>query len=309
MMTILGNGAIGNLLALQCHKLHLDYCILARSQAPTELLCRAIEQTTQSHHSQPSFSTATALHPVYHQETDSIDDGLFILPLKAYQIIPAIEQYKAKLSPEVPVALLHNGMVDQQHILQLLPSNPIIVATTSYGGFKPQPNKLNITGIGATQAGWLRNSIDNPYFQSIFEKLLPPCTWHSDISLILWRKLAVNAVINPLTAIYNIPNGALAQPQYHNTIMAINAEICTLMNRLEMPVTEQQLLSNCMSIIDKTAANYSSMHQDVLHNRKTEIENINGYVVSQGKILSIPTPINSHLLEQVRKIETYSGKK
>ncbi|MEP4889396.1 MAG: 2-dehydropantoate 2-reductase [Aliiglaciecola sp.] len=297
MLTILGNGAIGNLLALQCQHLQIDYRIIVRSAPPTEIHCQFSQQSPQHQ--------ASVLQPVYQQVTDSIDSDLFILPLKAYQIIPAIQQYKPQLNTKVPLVLLHNGMVDHQHILQLVPDNPIIIATTSYGAFKPQADGVNITGIGATQGGWLRNSEDNLYFQGLFEKLLPPCSWHEDILQVLWRKLAVNSVINPLTAIHDIANGKLAEAQYRSTILAVSAEIATLMNRLDLPVSQKELVSNCMAIVEKTAANYSSMHQDVQHKRQTEIENISGYVVSQGEKLSVSTPANSSLLEQIRKIETY----
>ncbi|MBU2879941.1 ketopantoate reductase family protein [Aliiglaciecola lipolytica] len=292
MLTIVGNGAIGNLLALQCHHLQFDYRIVVRNQSPSEIRCQTVHQQE-------------ILRPVYQRSSDTIEQGLFILPLKAYQIIPAIGQFKSQLSAEVPLVLLHNGMVDHAQILELLPNNPILVATTSYGAFKPQYDGLNVTGIGATQAGWLRNSDDNLGYQQVFEKLLPPCSWHKDILQILWRKLAVNSVINPLTAIHNVANGELAKQPYRSTIMGVTKEISTLMNAVNLAVTQQELFANCMAIIEKTAGNYSSMHQDVQYKRKTEIENISGYVVSQGKQLSIPVPFNNELFEQVKKIETY----
>lgn len=52
-----------------------------------------------------------------------------------------------------------------------------------------------------------------------------------------------------------------------------------------------------------TATNHSSMLQDVLGQRPTEIEAINGKIVEQGQALSIPTPVNAVLTSLVRTIQ------
>lgn len=292
MFTIVGNGAIGNLLAFQCDNANLDYRVIARLPRPSKLNCK----TNNSH---------IVIKPNYQSSQSIINDGIFILPLKAYQIMPAIEQFKSLIGPDVPVMLLHNGMVNHDIILQHLDSNPVIVATTSYGAFKSQTDTLNVTGMGITQAGWLRDSDDNIYYQGLFENVLPPCNWHKNILEILWRKLAVNCVINPLTALHNIKNGELAAAEYRSQITEITLEITNLMTELRLSVTQKELFENCMLVIEKTASNYSSMHQDIQKRRRTENENISGYVVSQGEVVGIPTPLNEHLYQQIKKIETH----
>ena len=52
-----------------------------------------------------------------------------------------------------------------------------------------------------------------------------------------------------------------------------------------------------------TATNYSSMLQDVLGQRPTEIDAINGKIVEQGQALGIPTPVNALLTTLLRAIQ------
>ncbi|WJG08321.1 2-dehydropantoate 2-reductase [Aliiglaciecola sp. LCG003] len=290
MISIVGNGAIGNLIALACERQHCTYQMVTRSAQPIQIHC----QENQQRHT---------LQPDYLQASEMINSGIVILPLKAYQILPAIEQLKGRLATKIPVILLHNGLGTYEYVLELLPENPIMIATTSYAAFKPDQGALMVTGKGQTQAGWVRDSANNPHFQTQFEKLLPPCSWHTDIQQVLWNKLLINAVINPLTTLNNIRNGQLAEPQYTQHIEGIVHEVVQVMQALGLTANHQQRLQHCYQVIQHTAQNYSSMHQDLLHKRPSEIDFINGYVVQQARRLDIPVPYNQTLLQQVKKME------
>jgi len=52
-----------------------------------------------------------------------------------------------------------------------------------------------------------------------------------------------------------------------------------------------------------TAANRSSMLQDVLRGAPTEIGVINGAIVREGERVGVPTPVNQMLTDLVRAIE------
>jgi len=62
-------------------------------------------------------------------------------------------------------------------------------------------------------------------------------------------------------------------------------------------------LAKVEAVCEATASNVSSMLQDVLAKRRTEIEYINGFIVRQGQELGIPVPVNTVLLDLVKTIE------
>lgn len=296
-LAIVGQGAIGGLLASQCHKLSYDYQLLLRKKnsQKTNFSLQIEDIKQQVIHLQPQTSQI--------EQAKNLD--LLILPIKAYQVLPALKSMQKNIQPHQVIVLLHNGMGTIEQVKQLFPNNPCIAATTSYGAFKPAPAYVKQTGLGETHLGWITPC--DPKVQPIVEKtlstLLPPSVWHPNISLALWKKLTVNAAINPLTAIKNIKNGKVADKQFSPLICDICAEISLVIKHIGYQIEAEELVEIVMQVIDKTADNYSSMHQDIYHNRKTEIEFINGYVVKKANELGIPVPHNQSLLNQILDLE------
>lgn len=296
-IAIIGNGAIGNLLCWSSFRQHMQFINFVRSAPDVYIECTELDGQKVT-----IYVNQQTLNSVGNQE---LTQDVIFLPLKAYQIEPTVRQISQMVSQSSTLVLLHNGMIDLNAITAILPNNPIIAATTSYGAFKPNKHQLSITGLGATQAGWLDSSMKDSAVENIVNTLLPPCEWSDTILDILWRKLAINAVINPLTAIHNIKNGALCNSQYHPAVAAICSETAKVMNSLGLEVTADELSTKALNVASVTAANYSSMHQDIMFGRQHEIDNINGYICEQGSKLGIATPINQELVNKVKSLEEY----
>jgi 2-dehydropantoate 2-reductase len=293
-IAIVGKGAIGGLIGFKCHQLNYDYQHLIKIQRQQQSF-KVTDNAGESHNLRPNTSAIT----------NPAKFDLLILPVKAYQVLPLLEQLQPFIQPHHIIMLLHNGMGTIEQVKEKLPHNPLIAATTSYGAFKPDANTLLETGLGQTHLGWLGN-VDSALKQSIepiLSELLPPSHWHQDISLALWKKLAINGVINPLTAIHNLSNGELADLKFSASISNICNEFAQVMKALNYPVTSEELVVNVQQVITATANNYSSMHQDIKFKRQTEIDFINGYITSKAAELNIEVPHNQGLLEHIRQLE------
>ena len=235
-IAVIGNGAIANLVCWLSHQNLLECVNYVRENSDPQLVCQML--------SGDEVVLDRKMIKLVDVHAKQIDQPLVFLPLKAYQIIPALKQYSNSFDGKSTIVLLHNGMIDLDKVKQLIPDNPIVAATTSNGAFKPQVNKLCITGIGPTQAGWVRKATKAEGIETQLNQLLSPCEWSNDIQQILWRKLAVNAVINPLTALYDVNNGELARPQFQKEIMAITNEVTAIMNQLGYQTDCHQLIKN-----------------------------------------------------------------
>jgi 2-dehydropantoate 2-reductase len=292
-LAIVGKGAIGGLIGFKCHQLGYDYQHLIKTQQ--QPLFKVTDIAGVTHSFTPNTSAIT--------KPNEFD--ILILPVKAYQVMSVLQQLKPFIQPNHIIMLLHNGMGTVEQVKENLPNNPLIAATTSYGALKHDANTLLETGLGQTHLGW-EGTVDSMLKQSIepiLSELLPPSTWHQDIGLALWKKLAINAVINPLTAIHNLKNGELVDIKYNSNISNICFEISKVMRALDYSIESNELVTNVQQVITATANNYSSMHQDIKFKRRTEIEFINGYVTSKANELGIKVPHNQHLLEQIRQLE------
>ena len=123
-------------------------------------------------------------------------------------------------------------------------------------------------------------------------------------------KLAVNAIINPLTAILNIINGGLVANFYlKRVIRLLLAEVSLVIRSLpelenvpnvKMRFEPARLERIALSVADKTYQNDSSMLQDVRYGRQTEIDYINGYIVKRGEELGVHCVLNYMLMHMVR---------
>ncbi len=124
----------------------------------------------------------------------------------------------------------------------------------------------------------------------------------------LWAKLFVNVGINALTAIHDCLNGDLLSLPGATSEMKGAVQEAVLVARDKGITVANDPYSATLEICRATAANISSMRQDVLKGKKTEIDTINGAVVREAAGLGIPVPVNDSLVRRVKEIEDgYKG--
>jgi len=232
-----------------------------------------------------------------------------LVPVKAYQVEAALLSLSGRVNPSHSIVLMHNGMGSQQWVEKFLPDEHVYYATTSHAAKKTQ-DKVQITGAGKTFLGPATLNAKNNKKRgkdvaTVLDSLVPPVTLCDDIDAILWRKLVVNAVINPLTAINNVPNGELASDTYRNDIAQLIEQSAEVIAASGVALYKAELQQTVEEVIKHTASNHSSMLQDVLHNRKTEIQAISGFMVKAGKKLGIDVSAHQSMLEQVEALESH----
>ncbi len=227
---------------------------------------------------------------------------LVLLPLKAFDILPALEQLLAVLSPTAQIVLCHNGMgtIDTARTL-LSPGQGLWFASTTHGAFKPNSLQICHSGVGNTVLGPCNAAARQTKepIAAMLDHALGPVRQVEDIERFLWRKLAVNTVINPLTALHQCRNGALGAAAFSQQIKELLTEFAALAATAGqlLPLPELQTLVS--QVIEQTAANYSSMQQDVAASRRTELAAISGFVLQQASQLQLSLPAHQALYQQL----------
>jgi len=123
----------------------------------------------------------------------------------------------------------------------------------------------------------------------------------ADADSLLWGKLVVSCGINALTAILRVPNGELLKRPNAADLMIRAAAECAAIARakgIRLPFADTAV--RVREVAEKTAANQSSMLQDMLRGAPTECDAINGAIVAEGKRLGVPTPVNEILWQLVQ---------
>jgi 2-dehydropantoate 2-reductase len=155
------------------------------------------------------------------------------------------------------------------------------------------------------------------------------CKWSpiADVQLAMRKKLVVNAIVNPLTAILGCRNGGLFKdPSSQQLLRSICEEAAaafhaqietdtqTWLDSLDPGVDKSQvpvgrvskelgadaLEREVLRVTHLTRGNMSSMLSDVRKNNLTEVDFLNGYLVRLGEQYNIPMPVNRALVQFVK---------
>jgi 2-dehydropantoate 2-reductase len=117
----------------------------------------------------------------------------------------------------------------------------------------------------------------------------------------LWAKLCASCGINALTALLRIPNGELlVRPTATDLMVRATLECASVAGANGIPLPFADPAAYVKQIAEKTAANKSSMFQDLLRDAPTECDAINGAVVREGRQVGIQTPVNEMLYQLIR---------
>ena len=261
-----------------------------------------------------------------------------IVSVKAPRTIKAIQAVAHRLVPESTILLLQNGMgiIDELNE-KLFPDEEhrptYIIGVVSHGLYTMSPFSVNHAGEGTIALGVMPHMpIQGTLKKDSISSLAPSARYlirtitrtpvfvavgfpPTDLLQQQLDKLAVNCIINPLTAILECKNGELLS-SFHFTrvIRLLLAEISLVIKSLpemenvpnvKMRFDTLRLERLTFSIARMTSQNNSSMLQDVKAGRQTEIDYINGYIIKRGEEMGIHCVMNymlMHMIKGKRKI-------
>lgn len=292
---ILGAGSLGTLWATR----------LARAGVPVRLILRNEARLADYRAGQGLTLVEQGVeqtYPVVGETPDSPEPiHRLLVACKAYDAQSAIAQLHHRLAPDAELILLQNGLGSQDAVAAQVPLARCIYASSTEGAFREGDWRVVFAGHGYTWLGDASHPTP-PLWLDDLQAAGIPHDWASDILTRLWRKLALNCAINPLTVLYQCRNGGL---QAHACEVAtLCAELAELLECCGQPAAAQDLHSEVQRVIQATAANYSSMHQDVANHRRTEISYLLGYACQAAARHQLVLPhlqqLQARLVEYLR---------
>ncbi|MFX1376510.1 MAG: ketopantoate reductase family protein [Promethearchaeota archaeon] len=243
-------------------------------------------------------------------------DYLF-LTTKTYDIKKAIIQYKEILDASNWLVILQNGVGNEDIISIYLSKSKLIRAVTSNGAFLKSPGNLIHTGDGITKIGFPffkainsnQEKVEKAYLDlTLLKELLELAGFKTvivkDIVKESWEKVFVNVGINAFGALTNLKNGQLLEFEGIKKLMgeAINEAIQVAKMR-DVNLSNKDFIAEAYRVAKNTSENKNSMLQDILNGLPTEIDFINGRVLTYAKELGIKVPINEILTYLIKGLE------
>ena len=226
-----------------------------------------------------------------------------LITTKAYDVQAALLEVSHRLDNHSCIFVLANGMGYMESLISDYPHLDFVSGTTTEGIYRLGENHFCHAGDGVTRFGRAGEATPPPAFDD-WSNIDLPTTWEADIEECLWQKLALNCAINPLTAVHQCRNGELASaPQLTQHVTALCDEIARVSTAAGFNKTAANIHNRTKAVITSTANNRSSMLQDILAGRRTEIDYISGYLLKVAKRMEVATPYNTALFEDICRID------
>ncbi len=289
---ILGAGALGCLFASLLQRAGMPVTLLLRSGGGADTARIRVESGAGEYHCECPVAQISDAAPIRH----------LLVTTKAGDVVPAVRALAHRLDRHSQVLLLANGMGFAEVLADALPAPRWYLGTTTEAAYRLSPFHVRHAGRGITRVGRPGQREAPPWFAHWARAVAPSC-WEERIEEALWQKLAINCAINPLTALHRCRNGELAQ---RPALAALVGQLCDEIRQVSLAAgsgeATRELPALVAGVIAATAANRSSMLQDIEAGRGTEIDYITGHLVTLARRLGVPVPVNEALLEEVKAL-------
>jgi len=223
---------------------------------------------------------------------------LILLTTKAHDSEKAITEIKGLLKDDTVILILQNGLGNKDLVKRIVRDEIQIVRglVKSAAEFL-EPGKIAFWN-GETILEQTRMSKRIVW---LFNESGLRTRISNEMDEEMWNKLVVNCVVNPITAILRVRDNEVAVDSLRQLRHGI-VEECVKVGKCEGIVFQLDLKEAIEKDIMKFT-NFSSMCQDIMKRKKTEIDFLNGKIVELGKKHNIPTPINEAMICLIKFLE------
>lgn len=286
-IAVIGGGSLGLLLSSYLTENHKVTLYVRRAEQRDLILTKGISLKKNG---------TTKLAKVACALIDDLDehDVYFICVKQTHidRLLPALE----RLPETSKIVFLQNGMGHINKIDRLRAE--VYVGVVEHGATRTSDREVSHLGVGKIKISPFKTTKnETALLEANLDERDFPVETVDDWEALLKAKLLINAVINPLTALFDVHNGAIVE----------NAHIKHLAQKLTEETSQvlgfhyDEAWQHVMRVAENTKENTSSMRADILNRRETEIDAISGYLLQQGNERDIP--YTSFIYEAILALE------
>ncbi len=298
---IIGTGALASLFAARLAPL-ANVTLVGSWQAQIDAINANGITVLELDGSETRVAVAATSQP---QRVEPVDVALILT--KSYQTVEAVARAEMILAEHGAAVTLQNGLGNLELLIDEFGADRATIGVTLQGAALEQLGVVRHAGNGATHLAQATRHIKRTgglisYLRAAGLELYVT----RDADALIWRKLAINAGINPVSALLDRPNGELPTDPIARRIMQQAAqEVANVAHAQDIEIGD--VASEVITVAETTASNRSSMLQDITRGTPTEIDAICGAVVQRGQALNVPTPVNHALHQAIIQLESNSA--
>ncbi|MFZ5922897.1 MAG: ketopantoate reductase family protein [Chloroflexota bacterium] len=291
---IVGTGALASLFAVRLSAAGTPVTMLGTWTAALEAIRREGVRLTDGRREQ-AYRVRVTDNPA-----DCAGARFALVLVKSWQTERAARQLAECLEADGLAVTLQNGVGNRETLAGTLGLPRVALGVTTTGATLLGPGLVRAGGEGTVSIE--EHARLSPLVARLREAGFNVQTV-PDARTLVWSKLVINAAINPLTAVLRVPNGALLQHPAARALMGdLARETAEVAAAEGVHLSFPNPLAAAEDVARRTAANHSSMFQDVKRGAPTEIDAICGAVTRTGEKHRIHTPVNRvfwHLVQAI----------
>jgi len=284
---VLGAGAIGSLYGAKLSKLN-DVTLVARQKHINKINNDGLKIVGIEENVYKLKATA---------KIENIENNtLILLTTKVHDNKKAIDPIKDLIKKDTIILCMQNGLYSENIVKDIVGDRCLVLrGITNVGATFLEPGKVQFSNLSSTK---IENSDISEELAENFDKCGLKCSVSENIKQDIWKKLILNCVLNPVSAILRVENGKIADERLNTLKKSIVDECLKVAEKddVRFDIDFVKIINDAI----KDSRNLSSMHQDVLKGKKTEIDYLNGAVVELGKKYGIKCPVNEALVVIVK---------
>jgi 2-dehydropantoate 2-reductase len=299
---IFGAGAIGGLLGALLHRAHNEVVLIARERDVVSIRLNGlvVEGATEGTFHLPAFDALT----------DGMESDALLLTVKAPALHAAGLEIGKRLRPLPPILALQNGLEVESEIVSGIQEAG---ARSLPGGVSRGINTIPATRLSPghiRHAGGGELLLDLPQlpeaqanaarFLELMRSAGISVRQVPDFRREVWRKLLVNASINPVTADHGVLNGQLALDPWRGQAETLLREALSVARAEGVDFPLEEVEADLWRIVRATQQNKSSMLQDVERGGVTEIDAISGALLRLAERHGLKLPATERAYQRIR---------
>jgi 2-dehydropantoate 2-reductase len=224
-----------------------------------------------------------------------------LLCTKTHQTAAAGPWLARLCTPATRVAVLQNGIDHVARVAPLAGGARIVPVLVYYNGERLAPDRVRIRHAGSYDAV-VADDEPGRAFIGLFEGTPLHIIHSGDFATLAWRKLLINVVANPITALTLQRQAVLRRPDVQELCRAILDEAVAAARAEGVKLAEDETARTIATLHNFSGELGTSMYFDRLAGRPLEVEALTGAVVAAGERHGIAMPLNRALLTLLRAI-------
>lgn len=294
---VVGAGSVGGYFGAHLAKHHPNVSFLLRPKTLAEVRRHGLRVR--------SASGTVTVHPAAASEARELPSpDLIILAVKVYDLDDVLTQLEPVITDRTVILTLQNGIDTEDRVIARFKRDCVVGGVAFIYSKIAGPGLIDHYKKGNVAIGELMGHESERVLaiRDLFTKAGIPCQLSKDIRRSKWEKMCWNCVFNPLTVLIDDKvSSALEHPEMMGVIRQIVTEVAAVSAAVKVPLPAD-MPDRVVKWTHEIRDIHTSMYDDWKAGRPTEIRNLNGYIVDQGRALGIPTPVNEALTAMIKTL-------